>query len=53
MSQKPEYNIRVAGKKRSRSIEDSSDETFEEYLRLTKETTTRQIFTRMEKDITG
>jgi lipid II:glycine glycyltransferase (peptidoglycan interpeptide bridge formation enzyme) len=44
MSQKTRYNIRVAEKRGVKVIEDSSDETFEEYLRLTRETTTRQNF---------
>jgi lipid II:glycine glycyltransferase (peptidoglycan interpeptide bridge formation enzyme) len=44
MSQKTRYNIRVAEKKGVKIIEDNSDKAFEEYLRLTKETTTRQNF---------
>jgi lipid II:glycine glycyltransferase (peptidoglycan interpeptide bridge formation enzyme) len=44
MHQKTRYNIRVAEKKGVKIIEDNSDKAFEEYLRLTKETTTRQNF---------
>lgn len=44
MSQKTRYNIRLADRKGVKVIEDDSNETFEEYLRLTKETTTRQNF---------
>ncbi len=44
MHPKTRYNIRVAEKKGVKVIEDNSDKTFEEYLRLTKETTQRQNF---------
>jgi len=44
MGQKTRYNIRVAEKRGVKVIEDNSDKAFEEYLRLTKETTTRQNF---------
>jgi lipid II:glycine glycyltransferase (peptidoglycan interpeptide bridge formation enzyme) len=44
MHPKTRYNIRVAEKKGVMVSEDNSDKTFEEYLRLTKETTTRQNF---------
>ena len=44
MHPKTRYNIRIAEKKGVKIIEDNSDKTFEEYLRLTKETTQRQSF---------
>jgi len=44
MHPKTRYNIRVAEKKGVKITEDNSDKAFEEYLRLTKETTTRQNF---------
>jgi lipid II:glycine glycyltransferase (peptidoglycan interpeptide bridge formation enzyme) len=44
MGQKTRYNIRVAEKRGVKVVEDNSDKAFEEYLRLTKETTTRQNF---------
>lgn len=44
MSQKTRYNIRVAEKKGVKIVEDNSDKAFEQYLKLTKETTTRQNF---------
>ena len=44
MSQKTRYNIKVAGKKGVKILEDNSDKAFSEYLKLTKETTTRQNF---------
>ena len=44
MHQKTRYNIRVAEKHGVSIIEDNSDEAFEEYLRLTQETTKRQGF---------
>lgn len=44
MHPKTRYNIRLAEKKGVRIIEDNSDKSFEEYLRLTKETTKRQKF---------
>jgi len=53
MGQKTRYNIRVAEKRGVKVIEDSSDETFEEYLRLTRETTTRQNFYAHGENITG
>lgn len=44
MHPKTRYNIRVAQKHGVEVVEDNSDEAFEEYLRLTKETTQRQGF---------
>jgi lipid II:glycine glycyltransferase (peptidoglycan interpeptide bridge formation enzyme) len=44
MKQKTRYNMRLAQKKGVRVVEDSSDEAFEEYLKLTFETTKRQGF---------
>jgi lipid II:glycine glycyltransferase (peptidoglycan interpeptide bridge formation enzyme) len=44
MHPKTRYNIRVAEKKGVKIVEDNSDKAFEEYLRLTRETTTRQKF---------
>jgi lipid II:glycine glycyltransferase (peptidoglycan interpeptide bridge formation enzyme) len=44
MHPKTRYNIRVAEKKGVKITEDNSDIAFAEYLRLTKETTTRQNF---------
>lgn len=44
MNQKTRYNIRLAEKKGVEIIEDNSDKAFEEYLKLTKETTQRQKF---------
>lgn len=44
MHPKTRYNIRVAQKHSVKVIEDNSDKAFEEYLRLTKETTKRQNF---------
>ena len=44
MHPKTRYNIRVAEKKGVKIIEDNSDKAFEQYLKLTKETTTRQNF---------
>jgi lipid II:glycine glycyltransferase (peptidoglycan interpeptide bridge formation enzyme) len=44
MSQKTRYNIRVAERKGVKVSEDNSDKTFEEYLKLTRETTSRQNF---------
>lgn len=44
MHPKTRYNIRVAQKHNVEIIEDNSDEVFEEYLKLTKETTQRQGF---------
>ncbi len=44
MNQKTRYNIRLAQKKGVEIIEDNSDKAFEEYLKLTKETTQRQKF---------
>jgi lipid II:glycine glycyltransferase (peptidoglycan interpeptide bridge formation enzyme) len=44
MNQKTRYNIRLAEKKGVKIIEDNSDKTFNEYLKLTNETTTRQKF---------
>lgn len=44
MHSKTRYNLRLAEKKGVKIIEDNSDKTFNEYLRLTKETTQRQKF---------
>ncbi len=44
MHPKARYNIRVAQKHNVEVVEDNSEKAFEEYLRLTKETTTRQRF---------
>ena len=44
LSQKTRYNIRLAQKKGVKIIEDNSDKSFQDYLRLTKETTQRQKF---------
>ena len=44
MHPKTRYNLRLAEKKGVKIIEDNSDKAFEEYLRLTKETTQRQKF---------
>ena len=44
MNQKTRYNIHVAEKRGVKVIEDDSDKAFSEYLRITKETTTRQKF---------
>jgi lipid II:glycine glycyltransferase (peptidoglycan interpeptide bridge formation enzyme) len=44
MHPKGRYNIRVAQKHGVEVVEDSSEKAFEAYLRLTKETTTRQKF---------
>jgi lipid II:glycine glycyltransferase (peptidoglycan interpeptide bridge formation enzyme) len=44
MHPKTRYNIRVAEKKGVKIAEDNSSEAFEVYLKLTKETTTRQNF---------
>lgn len=44
MNQKTRYNIRLAEKKGVKITEDNSDKAFEEYLKLTKETTKRQKF---------
>ncbi|HZE87084.1 MAG TPA: peptidoglycan bridge formation glycyltransferase FemA/FemB family protein [Methylomirabilota bacterium] len=44
MHPKARYNNKVAQKHNVEIIEDNSDHAFEEYLRLTKETTTRQKF---------
>lgn len=44
MNQKTRYNIRLAQKRGVEIIEDNSNSAFEEYLRLTKETTERQKF---------
>lgn len=44
MHSKWRYNIRVAEKHDVKVIEDNSDKAFEEYLKLTNETTTRQKF---------
>ena len=44
MSQKTRYNIRLAQKKGVEIIEDNSNNAFEEYLKLTRETTQRQKF---------
>ncbi len=44
MHPKTRYNIKVAQKKEVTAQEDNSDAAFEEYLKLTKETTSRQGF---------
>ena len=44
MHPKARYNIKVAQKHEVKVAEDNSDEAFEEYLRLTEETTRRQRF---------
>ncbi len=44
MKSKTRYNIHVAEKHGVQVVEDNSDEAFEHYLRLMKETTTRQQF---------
>jgi lipid II:glycine glycyltransferase (peptidoglycan interpeptide bridge formation enzyme) len=44
MHPKTRYNIRVAEKKGVKVVEDNSDKAFEQYLKLTKETTARQNF---------
>ena len=44
MHQKTRYNIRVAQKNGAEVKNDNSDEAFEEYLKLTSETTRRQKF---------
>lgn len=44
MHSKTRYNTKLAEKKGVKIIEDNSDKAFEEYLRLTKETTQRQKF---------
>lgn len=44
MHPKGRYNIRVAQKHGVEVVEDNSQSAFEEYLRLTKETTSRQKF---------
>lgn len=44
MNQKTRYNIRLAMKKGVEVVEDKSEEGFEDYWRLTEETTRRQNF---------
>lgn len=44
MKQKTRYNTRLAEKKGVRVVEDNSKEAFDEYWRLTEETTKRQAF---------
>ncbi len=44
MHSKTRYNIKVALKHEVKILEDNSDKAFEEYLRLTRETTRRQKF---------
>lgn len=44
MHPKTRYNIRIAQKHDVRILEDNSNEAFEKYLKLTKETTKRQGF---------
>lgn len=44
MHSKTRYNIKVAQKHKVEIIEDNSDESFKEYLKLTEETTKRQGF---------
>lgn len=44
MHQKARYNIKVAQKNGVKVVEDNSDKAFENYLKLTRETTERQKF---------
>jgi len=44
MHPKTRYNLKLAQKRGVKVIEDDSDKAFEDYLRLTKETTKRQSF---------
>ena len=44
MHPKTRYNIKIAQKHGVKIVEDNSDQAFEEYLNLTKETTKRQGF---------
>lgn len=44
MHPKTRYNIRLAEKKGVKVLEDNSDKAFNEYLKITQETTTRQKF---------
>lgn len=44
MNQKTRYNVRLAEKKGVEIVKDNSEEAFEEYWRLTEETTKRQGF---------
>lgn len=44
MHPKTRYNIKVAQKHGVKVVEDNSDQAFEQYLKLTKETTNRQGF---------
>src|SRR5581483_8289393 len=44
MHPKTRYNIKIAKKHNVEIVEDDSDRAFEEYLKLTKETTKRQKF---------
>lgn len=44
MHQKTRYNIKLAEKRGVKVTEDNSDKSFNEYLKLTKETTNRQKF---------
>ncbi len=44
MHPKTRYNIRIAQKHEVKILEDNSDKAFEEYLKLTRETTQRQGF---------
>lgn len=44
MHSKARYNIKVAKKHNVEVVEDNSDKAFEEYLKLARETTTRQGF---------
>ncbi|PIP86226.1 peptidoglycan bridge formation protein FemAB [Candidatus Collierbacteria bacterium CG10_big_fil_rev_8_21_14_0_10_43_36] len=44
MNQKTRYNVRLAEKKGVKIVEDNSEEAFEEYWKLTEETTKRQKF---------
>lgn len=44
MHSKTRYNIKVAQKHNVKIVEDNSKESFEEYLKLTQETTKRQAF---------
>ncbi len=44
MHPKTRYNIKIAQKRGVKIVEDNSDKAFEEYLKLTRETTQRQNF---------
>jgi len=50
LNQKTRYNVRLATKKGVKIEQDNSEETFEEYWKLTEETTKRQGFYSHTKD---